>query len=151
MCRHSSWRDQIALLLLFLLAPITGAITLNIDDHRTCLPNVPNAFLVIMQIFIATCFTDVNLLLESIIDAASSAAYGMMIHYKGNETGQIPGKISNTWWEGGAMFMTMIEYLYYTGDTTYNNEVSTGLQWQAGDGDYMPSNYSSYIVRQPRK
>ncbi|KAH8690690.1 putative mannan endo-1,6-alpha-mannosidase DCW1 precursor [Talaromyces proteolyticus] len=69
----------------------------------------------------------------------------MMIHYTGNETGQIPGKIPNTWWEGGAMFMALIQYWYYTGDTTYNNEVSTGMQWQAGDGDYMPSNYSSYI------
>lgn len=91
-------------------------------------------------------FVDIYIPVESIIDAANTAAYGMMIHYSGNETGQIPGKIPNTWWEGGAMFMALIEYWYYTGDTTYNSEVSTGMQWQAGDGDYMPSNYSAYIV-----
>lgn len=32
------------LLFLFLLAPITGAITLDIDDRRTCLPNVLGTF-----------------------------------------------------------------------------------------------------------
>lgn len=70
-----------------------------------------------------------------------------MTWYAGNETGQIPGKLLNTWWEGGAMFMALIQYWHFTGDTTYNNEVSVGMQFQAGNGDYMPSNYSNYIVR----
>jgi mannan endo-1,6-alpha-mannosidase len=148
MPQHRSWRDQIVLLPLLLLAPITGAITLDIDDRRTCLLNVLWTFsshTKKRKNYVR--FADIYLLVESIVDAASSAAYGMMIHYTGNETGQIPGKIPNTWWEGGAMFMALIQYWYYTGDTTYNSEVSTGMQWQAGDGDYMPSNYSSYIVR----
>lgn len=84
---------------------------------------------------------------ESIKDAASTAAYGMMHYYHGNESGNIPGKLPDTWWEGGAMFMTLIEYWHFTGDATYNDEVSEGMQWQAGDGDYMPSNWSSYLVR----
>ena len=83
---------------------------------------------------------------ESIKDAASTAAYGMMTHYHGNETGQIPGKLPDTWWEGGAMFMTLIQYWYFTGDTTYNDEVSVGMQWQSGNGDYMPTNWSTYLV-----
>ncbi|KAE8371881.1 glycosyl hydrolase family 76-domain-containing protein [Aspergillus bertholletiae] len=82
---------------------------------------------------------------QSIKDAASTAAYGMMHYYHGNESGQIPGKLPDTWWEGGAMFMTLIEYWHFTGDSTYNDEVSEGMQWQAGDGDYMPSNWSSYL------
>ncbi|KAB8266194.1 glycosyl hydrolase family 76-domain-containing protein [Aspergillus pseudonomiae] len=82
---------------------------------------------------------------QSIKDAASTAAYGMMHYYHGNESGNIPGKLPDTWWEGGAMFMTLIEYWHFTGDTTYNDEVSVGMQWQAGDGDYMPSNWSSYL------
>ncbi|PWY86805.1 mannan endo-1,6-alpha-mannosidase [Aspergillus heteromorphus CBS 117.55] len=82
---------------------------------------------------------------DSVKDAASTAAYGMMKHYKGNLTGEIPGKIPNTWWEGGAMFMALIQYYHYTGDSTYNSEVITGMQWQSGDCDYMPSNWSSYI------
>lgn len=69
-----------------------------------------------------------------------------MSWYYGNETGQIPGKLEDTWWEGGAMFMALIQYWHFTGDTTYNDEVTVGMQWQAGDGDYMPSNYSNYLV-----
>ena len=43
--------------------------------------------------------------------------------------------------------MALLEYWHFTGDTTYNEELSVGLQWQSGtDGDYMPSNYSSYLV-----
>ncbi|GLA25490.1 hypothetical protein AnigIFM63604_007175 [Aspergillus niger] len=82
---------------------------------------------------------------DSIKNAASIAAYGMMKHYKGNESGEIPGKIPNTWWEGGAMFMTLMQYYHYTGDSTYNKEVIQGMQWQAGDCDFMPANWSSYI------
>jgi mannan endo-1,6-alpha-mannosidase len=52
------------------------------------------------------------------------------------------------WWEGSALFAAALNYWHVTGDTTYNEEVSLGLQWQGGDqGDYMPSNYSSYLVR----
>lgn len=70
----------------------------------------------------------------------------MMTWYAGNETGQIPGKLVDTWWEGGAMFMALIQYWHFTGDTTYNDEVTVGMEFQAGNGDYMPSNYSNYIV-----
>lgn len=86
---------------------------------------------------------------ESVKNAASTAAYGMMSHYQGNETGQIPGKLPNTWWEGGAMFMTLIQYWYFTGDSTYNDEVNVGMQWQAGNDDYMPKNWSTYLVSPP--
>ncbi|PWY62435.1 glycosyl hydrolase family 76 protein [Aspergillus eucalypticola CBS 122712] len=82
---------------------------------------------------------------DSVKNAASTAAYGMMKHYKGNESGEIPGKIPNTWWEGGAMFMTLMQYYHYTGDSTYNKEVIQGMQWQSGDCDFMPANWSSYI------
>lgn len=73
----------------------------------------------------------------------------MMAHYHGNETGQIPGKLPDTWWEGGAMFMTLIQYWYFTGDTTYNDQVNQGMQWQAGNDDYMPKNWSTYLVYFP--
>jgi mannan endo-1,6-alpha-mannosidase len=87
-----------------------------------------------------------NTAVESIKNAASTAAYGAMSYYHGNESGQIPGAFPTKWWEGSALFMAMLQYQYFTGDQTYNSEVSLGLQWQAGDGDYMPSNYSSYLV-----
>lgn len=44
------------------------------------------------------------------------------------------------------MFMTLIQYWYFTGDTTYNNEVDVGMQWQAGNGDFMTRNWSTYLV-----
>lgn len=72
----------------------------------------------------------------------------MMKYYYGNETGQIPGAFPDKWWEGSALFLALLGYWHFTGDTTYNEELSIGLQWQSGDdGDYMPSNYSSYLVR----
>ncbi len=85
---------------------------------------------------------------ESVKDAASDTVYGMMTYYHGNETGQIPGAFPEKWWEESALFLALIQYWYFTGDTTYNGELSVGLQWQSGkDGDYMPSNYSAYLVR----
>lgn len=71
----------------------------------------------------------------------------MMTYYHGNETGHIPGAFASKWWEGSALFLALLQYWFYTGDTTYNEELRVGLQWQSGtDGDYMPSNYSSYLV-----
>ena len=69
-----------------------------------------------------------------------------MTWYHGNETGQIPGAFPSKWWEGSALFTSLLLYWYYTGDSTYNDEVRQGMQWQAGDCDYMPANYSSYLV-----
>ncbi|KAJ5691762.1 Mannan endo-1-6-alpha-mannosidase DCW1 [Penicillium macrosclerotiorum] len=82
---------------------------------------------------------------QSLKDAASTTAYGMMTYYKGNETGHIPGAFASKWWEGAALFLALLQYWHFTGDTTYNDELRVGLEWQAGDGDYMPSNYSSYL------
>lgn len=71
-----------------------------------------------------------------------------MKYYYGNETGQIPGAFPDKWWEGSALFMVLLQYWHWTGDTTYNEELSIGMEHQSGDnGDYMPSNYSSYLVR----
>ncbi|CEL03842.1 Putative Endo mannanase, GH76 family [Aspergillus calidoustus] len=83
--------------------------------------------------------------LDTIKDAASKTAYGSMLWYSGNETGQIPGSFPEKWWEGSALFMSLILYWHYTGDSQYNDLIVQGMQWQAGNGDYMPSNYSSYL------
>ncbi|KAJ5145534.1 Six-hairpin glycosidase [Penicillium bovifimosum] len=83
---------------------------------------------------------------QSIKDAASTTTYGMMKWYAGNETGQIPGSFPEKWWEGSALFLALLQYWHFTGDDTYNPQLSQGLEWQSGDkGDYMPSNYSSYL------
>lgn len=41
------------------------------------------------------------------------------------------------------MWGSLIDYWYYTGDTTYNNEIETGVQWQTGvNNDMMPTNWT---------
>lgn len=86
--------------------------------------------------------------IESVKDAASQSIYGMMTWYKGNETGQIPGGFPDKWWEGAALFLALLNYWHFTGDDTYNDELSVGLQFQGGpNGDYWTSNYSSFLVR----
>ncbi|KAI4852378.1 mannan endo-1,6-alpha-mannosidase [Aureobasidium sp. EXF-8845] len=69
----------------------------------------------------------------------------MMKHYKGNETGGVPGLLPEPyfWWEAGAMFGAMIDYWHYTGDGTYNDLVTDAMLFQAGENaDYMPVNQS---------
>ena len=42
----------------------------------------------------------------------------------------------------------MVEYYYYTGDSTYNDVVMAGLQAQVGaDKDYEPANVTKQLVR----
>ena len=46
------------------------------------------------------------------------------------------------------MFGQMIEYWYYTGDTTYNDVVMQGLLAQVGpNNDFMPPNQTKTEVR----
>jgi len=66
-----------------------------------------------------------------------------MKYYTGNNTGDNPGNLPSPyyWWEAGAMFGTMVEYWYYTNDTTYNDVVEQALISQVGtDDNYMPEN-----------
>jgi len=55
----------------------------------------------------------------------------------------VPGNLPQPyyWWEAGAMLGTMIDYWYYTGDTSYNEVTSQALLFQVGpNNDYMPPN-----------
>lgn len=73
-----------------------------------------------------------------------------MVWYHGSEPGHIPGAFPEKWWEGSALFYALLNYWHFTGDDTYNDQLSLGLQWQSGtNGDYLPSNYSHFLVRQP--
>lgn len=67
----------------------------------------------------------------------------MMKYYTGNRTGDVPGNLPDPyyWWEAGAFFGAMVEYWYYTNDTTYNDEVEAAILHQVGDDeDFMPTN-----------
>ena len=80
---------------------------------------------------------------DSIKAAASNVAYNLMTYYTGNRTGDVPGNLPQPyyWWECGAMFGSLIDYWYYTGDKTYNDVVTQGMVFQAGKAsDYMTDN-----------
>jgi mannan endo-1,6-alpha-mannosidase len=79
----------------------------------------------------------------SIKSAASTVAFGLMKYYTGNNTGDVAGNLPAPyfWWEAGAMFGTLIDYWYLTGDTTYNTVTTQAMLHQVGDNkDYMPVN-----------
>ncbi|KAH0538343.1 hypothetical protein FGG08_005038 [Glutinoglossum americanum] len=80
---------------------------------------------------------------KSVKAAAKITADGMMKYYVGNQTGQIPGLLPGPyyWWEAGAMFGTMVDYYYYTGNSEYNDVVTQALLAQVGpNNDFMPPN-----------
>lgn len=83
----------------------------------------------------------------SIKDIAGKVAYNTMSYYHSNESSSdlMPGKLTGTWWEGGALFMTLMQYWYWTGDKSYNDVTQTGMLWQKGNNDYFPDNQSNYL------
>ncbi|KAH8888700.1 cell wall glycosyl hydrolase [Thozetella sp. PMI_491] len=79
----------------------------------------------------------------SVKKAASTIAFGLMKYYTGNNTGDVPGNLPDPyfWWEAGAMFGTLIDYWFLTGDTSYNEATTQAMLHQAGpDKDFMPLN-----------
>lgn len=80
---------------------------------------------------------------DSVKAAASAVAAEMMTYYTGNEPGGTPGILPEPyyWWEAGAMMGCLIDYWYYTGDTTYNDIVKDALVFQESPTyDFMPAN-----------
>ncbi|KAF7556769.1 hypothetical protein G7046_g6214 [Stylonectria norvegica] len=85
--------------------------------------------------------------------AAATLAWDMLQYYHGNETGQTPGILPGPppagdyyWWEGGAMWGTLMDYWRATGDSTYNDLVMQAMQFQVGPGDdYMPPNVTASL------
>ncbi|MCJ1282868.1 hydrolase 76 protein [Xylographa opegraphella] len=78
----------------------------------------------------------------SIKNAAAAIAYDMMSYYTGNQTnesanvGLLPKPYY--WWEAGAMWGAMVDYWYYTGDTSYNDVVAQALLSQVSStNDFM--------------
>lgn len=84
-----------------------------------------------------------TLLPDSIKSAAKTIAGKMLEWYTGNQPGGTPGILPQPyyWWEGGEMLGALIDYWYYTGDSQYNDLVSTALVFQYSPTyDFMPAN-----------
>ncbi|KAF2398931.1 glycosyl hydrolase family 76 protein [Trichodelitschia bisporula] len=81
----------------------------------------------------------------SIKKAAKALADSAMRYYDGDKPGSTPGLLPAAgefnWWEAGALFGQMVEYWYYTGDSTYNDMTKQALVFQAGpSANYEPEN-----------
>ncbi|KAM0297562.1 hypothetical protein HYE67_007263 [Fusarium culmorum] len=80
---------------------------------------------------------------KSVESAAAKAAKGLTSWYTGMNPGDTPGNLPDPyyWWEAGAMFGSLVDYWWITGDDTYNAITKQAMIHQAGsDGDYMPDN-----------
>ncbi|KAK9321330.1 glycoside hydrolase [Lipomyces orientalis] len=78
---------------------------------------------------------------DSIKHAAWVFSHGVMDYYNGNQTGGTLGKFSwpYYWWEAGAAWGSMLDYWFYTGDTTYNQILTEAVLANVGPNhDFMP-------------
>ena len=94
---------------------------------------------------------------DSIKAAAKKAASGFVFWYEGgvpgNVASQIPGLLPALpeqpqyyWWEAGGMCGILMDYWYYTGDSTWNEMVQTAMLFQTGTTpEYMPANWSKQL------
>lgn len=77
----------------------------------------------------------------------------MAVFYKGNQSGQIPGILPGPppagdyyWWQGGALWGTLIDYWHYTGDMSYVQTTKDSLLFQTGpDNNYMHPNWTASL------
>ncbi|KAK1758909.1 mannan endo-1,6-alpha-mannosidase [Echria macrotheca] len=90
----------------------------------------------------------------SINNIAKQIAANLITYYHGDEPGQTPGILPGPppagpyyWWEGGALWGTMIDYWHYTNDTTYNNKAEDAMLFQsnAPANNYMPPNWTASL------
>src|SRR3954451_14163024 len=80
---------------------------------------------------------------ESIKQAASEVAAGMVQYYTGYRPGDVPGNLPAPyyWWEAGAMFGALVDYWYFTGDDQYNEITMQAMVHQLGpENVFQPPN-----------
>ncbi|RYP89164.1 hypothetical protein DL770_004536 [Monosporascus sp. CRB-9-2] len=90
---------------------------------------------------------------ESIKAAARLVAADLMSFYEGELPGRVPGILPGPppdgdyfWWQGGALWGTMLDYWHWTEDDTYNDVVYRALLHQAGDRrDFMHPNWTASL------
>ncbi|PWY73635.1 glycosyl hydrolase [Aspergillus heteromorphus CBS 117.55] len=83
---------------------------------------------------------------DSLTNAGVAIAEPMMTFYKQNQTEGIPGKLTDTWYIAGSMFMTLIQFWQASGVDTYNSVVQHDLMFQAGENsDFFSANYSQWL------
>lgn len=103
--------------LLFAVPGVLGAITVDINDA------------------------------ESVKAAAALVADDLLTFYQGDELGETPGILNYDdyyWWTGSVLWGSLLDFRARTGNTTYDDVIFQGLQWQVGDNnDYLPRNWTA--------
>ncbi|OJD12874.1 hypothetical protein AJ78_06589 [Emergomyces pasteurianus Ep9510] len=87
--------------------------------------------------------------IESTKAAATAIARGAVKYYKGNEPGGVPGLLSEpyNWWQSAVLFGTLVDYRYFSGDSSYNDIVKQALLSQMGQNhDFQPANQSKEMT-----
>ncbi|PSR99081.1 glycoside hydrolase [Coniella lustricola] len=93
-------------------------------------------------------------LVESIRNGAALVAYDLLdTFYVGNQSGMIPGILPGPppdgdyyWWQGGALWGTLVDYWHYTGDMSYVDTTKQALLFQTGpENNYMHSNWTASL------
>ncbi|KAL2127507.1 hypothetical protein VTI74DRAFT_10623 [Chaetomium olivicolor] len=88
---------------------------------------------------------------DSIKAAAKLVAANLYSQYPGHLPGKTPGILPGPppagpyyWWQAGAMWGTFIDYWFYTGDSTYNDEAMRSMVFQAEppSNSYQPQNWT---------
>ncbi|KAK5120633.1 hypothetical protein LTR85_005991 [Meristemomyces frigidus] len=71
--------------------------------------------------------------------AAGTLASNLMNYYTDSDNGVLPQPY--WWWESAGLWSTMVQYWHYTGDSSYNDAVTSAIAAQAGSGqDFMGTN-----------
>ena len=84
---------------------------------------------------------------DSVKQASKTVASDMVGMYNDQiqKTGII-GKLDDTWWVAGAMFMILMQYWHFTGDSQFNRVTSDGMYAQKGEqNNYYPANWSTWL------
>ncbi|KAL5601094.1 hypothetical protein BROUX41_005922 [Berkeleyomyces rouxiae] len=85
---------------------------------------------------------------ENVKGVARTLAQGVMSYYQPNNSAILIGDLPDPyyWWEAGAMWGAMIDYYYYTNDSTYNDLAIEALLAPVNTGtnfDFMPAEHAS--------
>ncbi|KAI0020285.1 glycoside hydrolase family 76 protein [Xylariomycetidae sp. FL0641] len=88
---------------------------------------------------------------DSIKQAAALVAEDLMTFYKGDEPGEIPGVLplddDYYFYTGGALWGALLSYRSRTGNTSYDDIISNGMEHQVGaKDDFMPANWSASLA-----
>ncbi|KAF7131455.1 hypothetical protein CNMCM5793_004680 [Aspergillus hiratsukae] len=97
---------------------------------------------IMMGKYVSTIEVDINEE-QSIRSAAAIAVFNTMSSYTSNRTGEIPGNVGVSWWQSGVLMDILIQYWYFTGDTSNNPAVDQAMHYHQGENnDYFSDKWN---------